>query len=312
MGTIQGLSIGVLFGVLLSSCQASLPKDPVVSALYRDLRRIVLLEEAKGWTIDKYEVDEIVPTALQSICGTELGTSKTLSTWLSDEKLRLGGDPAEFYQKNGQSLEGMGALLSLHRIQLLLDTAAEKRTENCPFWQRPSSDFRGRQLISDRWALSFGGGGKLIGVKQGDRYDVNFGGAGRLLIGRGLNEHWAAFAGFELGGGAGFPRDQNGQRGQITVLVDVVAQASLRYQIVNSYFELESGYLVQTRENALSEFSHGFRVGIAYGLQYSRQLLFLPGASFGVSYDHLYGREGSLYDTSYLKFGFRGAFDMPL
>ena len=118
--------------------------------------------------------------------------------------------------------------------------------------------------------------------------------------------------GVELGGGAGFPRDASGKRGNLTVLVDAVVQANLRYQIVNSYFELEGGYLSQTTESDLTEFLHGYRIGVAYGLQYIRQLLFLPGASFGVSYDHVFGNDSTSIDARYLKFGFRGVFDLTL
>ena len=301
-----------LFGLFVIGCVHPKPPEKSSSVLYRDLQRLVSVENSKGWSIDRIELQELLSDALLSVCAVPVETRDELGKWLSKAELQLGGLPADVYKKNGQDLGGMGRLLEIHRVRLLLNTAVEQAQTDCPFWIQPDTNFRGLHLLDEQWILSLGGGGKLIGVKQGGDYDVNFGGAGRVLVGRGFAEHWALFAGMEFGGGAGFPKDVDGMRGKITILLDTVAQVTLRYQIVNSYFEFEGGYLTQTTETDLSEFSHGYRVGVAYGLQYIRQLLFLPSASFGVSYDHVYGNSTSSLDASYLKFGFRGVFDLTL
>ena len=138
---------------------------------------------------------------------------------------------------------------------------------------------------------------------------MNFGGAGRVLFGRGLGRRWALLAGIEAGGSAQFPRSDEGREG-LVLTIDAVVPRVTRYRFENSYLEFEVGYLAHLTERAATDLEHGMRVGVAFGLQYSRQLVFLPGLAFGVAYERTLSGTGLPFDS--LKVGFRGVFDVSL
>jgi hypothetical protein len=115
--------------------------------------------------------------------------------------------------------------------------------------------------------------------------------------------------GAEAGGSASFPLGDAG-RDSLVLTVDIVTPVVVRYRFENSYFELETGYLAHVTEQNTSQVAHGFRVGAAFGLRYSRQLFVIPGAAFGLAYERTFA--GVTPPLEYVKAGFRVVFDIAL
>lgn len=297
---------------LSSGCAARrpLPERPVPSNLFRDLLRLVTLTETAGWRIDRLELENILPDVLQSVCRVEPDERTALRAWLDARIDAEGGDVRALWEERGKELDEVEDLLELTRVRMALDYATE-RLDDCPFWVEVEPEFRGRQISDDRWQLSVGGGGKGIVLDDGDRQDLSFGGASRLLVGRGFGMHWLVMAGFEGGGAAQFPRDDEGDRGSLLLAFDFVAPVVVRYTRLNSYLEVEAGPLARLLESERDDPLWGWHVGVSVGARASRRGWFFPGAAFGVSYERTF-EDGDRPPINLIKAGFRVAIDIEL
>ena len=282
-----------------------MPAETATANLHRDLERIVELADTEGWSIDRVELEETLPAALMSVCRTEAATRAGLASWLDVEIERRGGDVQTAYEAKGRNLSAVDDLLILTRIRMLLSRSMEAAEVDCPFWIHPRGEFAGRQILDDRFLLSLGGGGKGIMVRQRGETDMNFGGAGRLLVGRAFGRHATVLTGMELGGSAAFPRDEEGERGSLAIAVDVAVPLVYRHRLVNSYWEIESGYVAHVVEGE-EDPSHGVRLGLAVGGTTRRRRWIFPGVAFGVSYERI--QEDKVLHM--VKLGFRVALDM--
>jgi len=262
------------------------PETPAARALYRDLQRLVTVAEAAEWTIDRHETRGLLDDALMSVCQVPNAARQELASWL-DERIRVAGGPVEdAYRRHGRKLDAVDALLELTRVQMVLRAADEASTSDCPFWLAPRDSFAGRQIADDRWQLSFGGGGRGNLIVQGDQHDVSFGGSGRLLLGRAVGERWTFYGGVEMGGQASFPKDADGNRGNVVLDLELAIPVVARYRLINSYVEAETGYLMTFAERDLAS-AAGFRIGLAVGARALLTRWFFPGAAFHLAYDHL-------------------------
>ena len=289
-------------------CAGARPTPKLQATLYRDIERLVTLGAATGWSIDRYKIDEIMPAALESVCRVPEIERRELLTWIDAEIMKAGGPIEVVYRERGEKKDKIEDLLELHRIKLVLSTAVALARDDCPFWMKPSERFSGRQLLDDRFVLSFGGGGKgIVIVSEGDT-DLSAGGAGQLLFGRAFGPHWMISSGIQIGASATFPKDDAGARGNLVLTADIVAPVVFRYRIVNSYFEFQGGYLAQVREDT-RDVTNGLNVGVAVGAQAWRARWFLPGVAFGVSVERLFPDDGSVW---VFKAGFRAAIDLSL
>lgn len=293
----------LLVCIAMSACSGALPPTTSSAALHRDLERIVTLADAEGWTIDRTQIDEALPGALMSMCQTTEQDRNELQQWLT---VQIGkeGSLEKRYKQNGRSFDDLEDLVVLTRIQMLLAKSMAS-AEDCPFWIEPKKDFGGRQILDNRWFASVGGGGKGMSVTQGGDTDYNFGGAGRLLLGRGLGRHATLLTGVELGGSAAFPKDAMGDRGNLTLALDLVVPLIYRHRSVNTYWEVEAGYVAHTTEDQF-EPAHGAHFGLAFGGSTSRRRWLFPGAAFGVSYERI----SESQTLHVLKLGFRVAIDI--
>jgi hypothetical protein len=303
---IVALALGSAAGL---GCARTLPPDPTVAALYRDLERDVTIAAASGWTIDRLEVDDLVDQALDSVCRVDPLARRALRGWL-DEQLRARGGPVdEAWRRRGRKLGRVADLLVLHRIGLVLDHADAIAAADCPFWLEVEEPFRGRQISDHRWQITVGGGGKGMVVHQGERTDFSAGGAGRLLLGRTFTSRSALYAGVETGATAAFPKDELGNRGALKLGLDVVAPLVYRHTLTNAYVEGEVGWLGRTTEDELDRLDHGVHVGVSIGGRALRTRFFFPGAALGVSWERTFV-DGA--DLTSLKLGARVAFDIDL
>jgi hypothetical protein len=296
--------------VALTACgRLRAPKDPSTEPLFRDLERQVTVAEAAGWGVDRFEIEGMLDTALQSACRVDPLARQSLIAWI-DERIAASGGPVEAaWRAKGKRLSKVDDLMLLTRIRMLLVEADGIAPHDCPFWLEPQHPFRGRQISDGRWQLSFGGGGKGIVTRQGNTSDLRFGGAGRLLVGRVMKGGDALYVGGEIGANAGFPRDEMGDRSKLVIGVDVVTPVVYRRTGTNAYIEVEAGWLGHANERDWSDFDHGIHVGFAIGARALRTRFVFPGAAVGISYERLF-LAGE--DLRSVKIGARVAFDLDL
>jgi hypothetical protein len=295
--------------VALAACATTLPapREPVTGALFRDLERQVTVAAAAGWGLDRLEVENLLEPALDSACRVSPLDRRALREYLTERIRRDGGPVATAWRARGKDLDAVDSLLVLTRMQLLLARVDEVADADCPFWLEPDPGFRGRQISADTWQVTGGGGGKAIVSRRGDSTDLMFGGAGRLLIGRTLADQRALYVGLEVGANASFPKDEQGERGKLEVGVDVVAPVVARFTAVNSYLELEAGWLGRATERDFAAIDHGVHVGAALGARALRTRFLFPGAVFGVSLERLFV-DGA--DPMMIKVGARFSLDL--
>jgi len=295
--------------LLLAACaQRPAPTLPNERALFRDLERHVTVAAATGWGVDRYEIDEMMSSVLDSTCRVDALDRQGLLRWLDAEIRRLGGPVDEVWRRRGKDLAKVSDLLVLTRIRMVLARADELALD-CPFWIEPERPFRGRQISEHRWQLSLGGGGKGMLIQEGDRFDLSFGGAGRLLFGRTFHRGDAVYLGAELGASAAFPKDETGERSSLQVGADLVVPVVYRRMLTSSYVEGEAGWLGRATEEDWSDVDHGVHVGLAFGARALRTRFVFPGAALGISWERTFtGGE----DRTTLKIGARVVFDLDL
>jgi hypothetical protein len=303
--TVRAAAIAVLFA---ACSRTPAPVEPTERALYRDLERQVTLAGTAGWGVDRLEIDGMLETALESVCRVDVLGRRSLREWLDAEINRRGGPVEKAWRERGKKLSRVSDLLVMHRVRLLL-TRAEEMSIDCPFWLEPVNPFEGRQISEHTWMLSFGGGGKASAIQQGDYQDLSFGGAGRLLFGRMVAHGDGLFLGAELGASAQFPKDETGERTTVEIGADFVVPIVFRRTLLNTYWELEAGWLGHSTEDDWSAVDHGIHIGFAFGGRAQRQRFLFPGAALGISWERLFV-DGD--DMIMIKLGARVAFDWDL
>lgn len=296
--------------LVLAGCARNVPPQRPAAALYRDLERLVTVQAATGWGVDRREVDALLPAALDSLCRVEPLDRDLLRDWLDAEIVRHGGPVEDAWRRRGKKLRKVSGLLTLTRVRAVLGHAIVQADADCPFWLEPGPGFAGRQISDDRFVLSGGGGGKAIAVAQGDREDLNFGGAGRVLIGRQFGSRAGIFLGVELGASASFPKDDMGERTSLLFGFDLVTPVVYRHTLTNTYLEAAVGWVGHVTEDDLDDFDHGFHVGVAFGGRATRRRFLFPGAALGLSYEQTVPDDAPPRHA--VKLGLRVAFDINL
>ncbi len=297
----------------LAGCAARpLPPEEPASLLYRDLERLVTVKAASGWTIDRLEIDSMLPDALMSACQVAPRHHGDLLAWLDRRIVTLGGPVEDAYHARGGDLGEVRDLLILTRVRMMLARAAEAADSDCPFWVSPDPSFAGRQISDDRWQLSLGGGGRGNVFLEGGTLDVEVGGASRLLFGRVIGDSLGLYAGLEVGGGGSAPKNMNGDRTNLQLVVESVAPVVVRHYLLNTFIEGEFGYLARTTENDWGNIEHGVHIGVFVGARATRVRWFFPGAGFGISYERTFPNSSQGPALNMLKLGFRASFDIDL
>jgi hypothetical protein len=303
------LLLAGLLSSSLAACSRTLPRDPTMAALYRDLERQVTVAATAGWSVDRLEVEAALPAALDSVCRVDPPARLSLLEWLDEEIHRRGGPVDVAWRARGRRLSRVADLIELTRIRMVLAHADAAAPVDCPFWLEVEEPFRGRQISDDRWQLTIAGGGKAIAIRQGGRADLSFGGGGRVLVGRAFGSRAAVLGGFELGASASFPKDAAGQRGALEIGLDLVTPLVYRHTLTNAFIEVEAGWLGHATEAAPSELAHGIHIGVSIGARALRTRFFFPGVALGASYERTFGEED---DLTMVKLGARVSFDANL
>lgn len=245
-----------------------------------DLEKIVESKTNSGWKIDRYEIDAMMPDALQSICATP--ESVRLDA-LEHQKLvieELGGPAAKAYQQNGGKLGELAELIAATRVHDLLAEAIRRAPSECPFWITPSSTFRGLQTDAHRFTLNLETGGLLLLRHSQGKFLPGGGGLGRLLLGRGIDEHWTMLFGLEVGGWALFEQSDTQTRFPIEIIGG--APIVVRHVRHTWHYDFEIAPVAFVAMNDLRP-SAGGRVGVAIGVSTLRIRRIMPWAGVQVS-----------------------------
>ncbi len=265
------------------------------------------MSAAGGWGADRLELQALLRDGLESVCRATPERRLELLGWLEARTRALGGPVEEAWKAHGKDLGAVSELVELTRIHKLLVMSVDA-IGDCPFWAEPAEPFLGRQISDDRWLFVVEFGGRVTLAFQDGRFNPAFGPATRTLVGRMFGPHWGILFGMDAAGSAQFPRAEDGATAQtVRFALDALVPVVLRYRMVNTYVEIESGFLVRFAEDQAD--APGYHVGATFGLKYTRRAL-TPGLSFGVAFEQTLPKDGPT--TYFIKAGARIALDFDL
>ncbi|WP_165373909.1 MULTISPECIES: hypothetical protein [Sorangium] len=276
--------------VVVAPVAEAAPRDLAVVGLLADLEKMVEVQQSLGWTIDRYEIDEIMSPALMSVCSTTAETRAAALAALDRRIVELGGPVEEAFRRRGGDLDEVADLLFATRVRALLAEAMRRASgagdapAECPFWLRPAPAFRGRETDAYRTTLNLEGGGIAVLEGAGGRVLPGAGGSARLLLGRGLDERWTFLAGGEFGGTAQFEQTETKTRFPISFVAAL--PMVLRYRARTWHYEGELASLAYFTQDDL-RVSPGLRAGALVGVSSLRMRGIMPWAGLGLAVEHV-------------------------
>ncbi len=274
---LRVLSAAAAVGFLCSGC-ASLPDDPAQSALFQDVRQVVVTKERTSWVIDRVELDDIAPELLTSVCQTTPETRAGVRAWVEEQSAIL-GSPKAIYADTGEVDDDA---LTLTRVGLALAYADLHAGEDCPFFLPPDEDFSGVQIDRDRFLLFLESNPNAAVLIEGDKTSLAGGGAGRFLLGYGFTEHFTVAIGGELGG-RGLISTGAGEQNLGAILTQAIPLVS-RFRDLSQIYDVEiSATSFTTPDNP--RIHPGVRLVLGTGLATLRVRGFLPLAMGQVGYE---------------------------
>ena len=100
--------------ILIGCARTPVPKEPSERALYSDLERQVTVAAATGWGVDRIEVDELLESALDSVCRVDALGRRGLRAWLDEQIALRGGDVVAVWRAHGKDLGAVKDMLVMH------------------------------------------------------------------------------------------------------------------------------------------------------------------------------------------------------
>lgn len=297
----------VLCCALLLTAVPALAEDltaRAVEALVQDIRKLVAAQEDMGWKIDAYEIEDLMPDALVSVCRTSEAVRRQALGRLDRRIAELGGPLQEAFAQTG-SIDELGELVTATRQRDLLAEALLRAPAQCPLWLAPDPEFRGIQTDAHRFTLTVEAGGILLAQVSGGRRDIGGGGSGRLLLLYGLDHSWSLLGGAELGGSALFQRGE--ETTQFPLQFQLAAPLVLRHHLLTFHHDLELAPLFFFTEDD-TRLSYGVRMGGLLGLSTFRIRGIIPWAGLGLAFEYLF-KSAYRPQVAALKGGARAGFD---
>ena len=273
------------------------PADPVaIGSLRDDLERIVEVQSGAGWQIDKYELEDMMPSALSSVCRV-VPRGRTDLLALLEARIRELGGPVEQAWAKTKELSDVKELLFVTRVHDLLAEAIRRAPQECPFWVEPQPRFKGLQSDFGTFALNVETGGMLQLRRTEGRITYGGGGVFRLLVSRGFGDV-SLMTGIELAGGAMLKPGAE----QFVINYLPAIPVVVRFWNVSWHYDLEAApvALFQADDTKLS---WGLRLGAGIGVQSRRARGVIPWGGFALAYEHYF--EGHRAAAEFVRAGLR-------
>lgn len=265
--------LGVLWAAPSVGLAQAPDEPPAARALRDDLAKIVELREQRGWGIDAFEIEAMLPDALLSFCAVppaaRTRAGEQFEREFAETRARIGAREG----LRGDDLRAHPEVLAASR-RLGLFAASAARSDDCPFTIRPSEDFRGRQFDRDTVTLNAEGGGLASFGSRGDGLRFGGGGAGRLSVGFGLGERYNLRVGFELGGAALL--NENIRADDVSVDFLFAAPVALRRNWGPYVGDLELAPIALGNPLVSAPMRYGVRFAVLGGVSALRVRDFLP------------------------------------
>ncbi|MRG91524.1 hypothetical protein [Polyangium spumosum] len=273
----------LVLALLAPDDAAAEPPTRAEAALLHDLEKIVESKANAGWKIDRYELEAMMPDALESLCNAPERTRLDALERQARTVESLGGPITEAYRKNGGKLSGLSELHAATRVHDLLAEALRRAPAECPFWITPSPTFRGLQTDAYRFTLNLETDGLFLLRRSEGTFLPGAGGSGRLLLGRGLSHHFTLLFGLEFGGWAIIEQNEaatNFPLEFIGALPFVVRHVRETWQ-----YDLELAPVAFLTQSDLRP-SVGGRVGVSIGVSTLRIRRIMPWAGLQLSAEY--------------------------
>jgi len=276
-GVRRGISIVVAALALAGSGTAGADALPYV-ALREDLSRIIESQESGGWRIDRYEVEDMMPATLISVCQVEPAVREQMLKDLDAQIVAAGGPFAEAWAKNPK-LSAHKRLLTLTRTRLLLAEAHARAPKECPAYLPVDPAFAGVQTDFRRVSLNLETGGVLQLRRMNGKWTYGGGGVLRALLSYGTGRFTFA-VGPEFSGG---PMLRPGTTDFVINYFPAVPVMLRIWDHTWHYdFEIAPVALFQADDFRLS---FGMRVGGAVGVMARRSRGVLPWAGLQMGFE---------------------------
>ncbi|MDI1481264.1 hypothetical protein [Polyangium sp. y55x31] len=276
-------AFSLLVSLLSTENAAAEPPSRAESALLHDLVKIVESKANSGWKIDRYELETMMPDALESVCGTPEEVRLDALARQARTVESLGGPVAEAFRKNGGKMSGLSDLLAATRVHDLLAEALKRAPAECPFWITPSPAFRGVQTDADRFTLNLETDGLFLLRRTEGKFLPGAGGSGRLLLGRGLSHRFTLLFGLEFGGWALIEQSEEATNFPLEFIGAV--PLVVRHVRETWQFDLELAPVAFLTQSDLRP-SAGGRVGVSIGVSTLRIRRIMPWAGLQLSAEH--------------------------
>lgn len=266
-----------------------------------DIKHLVKVTQSAGWKIDTYEIDKLMPDALQSVCLVDASSRRVAEQLLADEITASGGPLELLYQKKPK-IKKLRSELALYRIQLLLTEANQRAASDCPFYLQPQRDFQSLQGTDDRFLFVVESEGSAQIEKKGDQLSYGGGGFGRLLFGKSVN-NTSILAGLELAGSGLLVVGAPASEFEVRYYANL--PLVIRWTNINWQYEAETALVTMFDETNFN-LSYGVRGSVGLGVHSHRRQGFIPWGSLSLGLDHFF--EGIRPTTDLIHAGFRAGF----
>jgi len=273
------------------------PNPAAVRALREDLERLIEVQVSGSWRIDRYEIDDMMPSALMSVCRSLPRARYQLLAELDANVHELGGPLEVAYAKNGKDLSKLSDLLFVTRVRDLLAEAIRRAPNECPVYIEPDSNFRGWQSDNGRVSLNLETGGLIQFRRTESRWTYGGGGVGRLLISRGFG-NVSILVGPEFAGGAML------KPGAESFVINYFPAIPLVLRVYDKswHYDFETAAVSWFQADD-TRFSWGVRAGFTVGVQSRRTRGVIPWAGLTFAYEHYF--EGHRAAAEFLRGGLR-------
>lgn len=272
-------------------------EEPAFKALAADLERLIEIQQAGGWRIDRYELEDMVPIALQTVCKTPPATRARALAWYDRRVALLGGGVEAAYAKT-KDLSSLKPLLFVTRVRMLLAEAIHRSGKECPFWLEPDAGFHGIQSDRHRFTLSVETGGLVQLRNTEGKWTYGGGGVIRGLIGRGF-EHTSILFGAEFAGGAML---RIGEGGDFVINYFPALPVVFRMHDRTYHYDVELAPVALFQADDTRR-SYGIRFGLGGGVQARRTRGVIPWAGVAFAYETYF--PGARPQMSFLRGGLR-------